>query len=332
MLDNSVFVFGSGRSGTTLLAKLIDSSSQIFYLHEPDKAYTSSELPYLPEVAVYEKYKALSVNYVSKLVSQRAPFCVGKEPFFDKSYRTPFQASLLRFLIPVYKIIDKAHIYLDVPDLVSNDDYRLLIKSVDSIGRVPMFSEAIPNMKFIHIIRHPGAMIASVLSGIENNKMQRNDFVDSVFEMSISADYPFSYEYLSRASFEERTAYVWMLQNDKVFMEMKNNDHYMVVSYEELCVNMKKYGRVLFEFMGIKYDDQTNEFINSMQSAPSDVDYFSVIKNPTSSVSKWEEEIGSEMIDRINSIIEKSEIGRYVMDRYLLSKAQLVQSGNGFCS
>lgn len=316
MLANPIFAFGSGRSGTTLLAKLLDSSTRVLYRHEPDKVQPLNSLPYLPEPAEYAQHLDSSRRYVEALAEQRAPFCNTKAPIFDKAFRSAFKTRILRTLAPAYMGLEKAHLPVKVPDLLSGNDFRVLIKSVNSTGRVPMFAQAIPDMKFIHIVRHPGAVLASLLNGIENNKMRRFDFVDSVAKMSIAANYPFSIEYLSNASFEEKSVYVWMLQNDKVYMEMKDGANYHLVSYEDLCVNMADRVQEMCDFLGLEFDQQMRDFIRMISGVNQESGYFSVIKNPTSSIAKWEDRLDAEVTEKITAIARSSEVGRYSLDRY----------------
>ena len=42
-----VFIVGTARSGTTFLAKLLDSHPDVLYRHEPDSVLVNTEIPFL---------------------------------------------------------------------------------------------------------------------------------------------------------------------------------------------------------------------------------------------------------------------------------------------
>ena len=323
MLNHGVFAYGSGRSGTTLLAKLIDSSRQILYRHEPDKTAPSGDIPFLPEPDQYEEFISLSREYLAQLFSDRSLFVNGKKPFFDKAFRTPLSQLVLRLIHPVLTIADKAGIPVSVPDLIRDKHFTILVKSVNSLGRVPMFSLAAPGIKFIHIVRHPGAIIASQLRGIEQNKMGRELFLSSVSKMSNARHFSIDVDAVSQASYEEKSAYIWMIQNDKSYREMKESDNYRLISYEDLCLNMKERVESICDFIGIEFDSQMQSFIDTLTNTSSDSGYFSVMKNPLDNIDKWESTLESTVIEKIHGIIEQSEIGRFTMDNYNLVKSRI---------
>lgn len=323
MAERRVFVFGSGRSGTTLLAKLIDSSPNVLYRHEPDKIRPSNQIPFLPEPAEYSKHRGAASDYLRQLFQERLPFVVGKRPLFSKAYRSPWQSQLHAFLLGFLGLAEKARLAMPVPDLTNDVGHLQVVKSVNSVCRVPLFSEAAPGIKFIHIVRHPGAVVASVLKGIEQGVMGREDYSEAVSRLSHARQLPVALEYLKTAGFAERTAYAWMVQNDKTFSEMQDKDNYMVVSYEDLCVNMTDRLSEICEFIGIELDPQMTRFIGGMNGADTSNEYFSVVRNPVAGIKKWEGAIDRETADSIASLITQSRIGRLVLDRYQTATASL---------
>ena len=323
MSDNRVFVFGSGRSGTTLLAKLIDSSPDVLYLHEPDKLRPHEQIPYLPEPDTYADYLKAATEYVDKIYRERLPFVLGKRPQFPKSYRTPLQQGLFTSALAVLGLAEKARLSIGVPDSVAGTPDTVLLKSVTSICRVPLFDRAHGGTKFIHIVRHPGAVAASVARGVKQGVMPTGDYVDTVSRLSNAQRLPVDLEKLSKAGPVERSAYVWMVQNDKTFGEMKGSDNYLVVSYEDLCVNMKERLAEICEFIGIDLDSQMTEFVDAMDGADVNASYFSVMRNPKSQISNWESEVGENATSAVSELISNSEIGRLVLERYQAAKASV---------
>lgn len=316
MLDTAIFVYGSGRSGTTLLAKLIDSSPIVLYRHEPDKTLPNTDIPFLPEPEDYQNYSEEARRYLEELTRERAGVVSGKGPIFDKSYRNHGSSKIFKLMLMVSTMAGKVSLRIQVPDLTNGQRYRYLIKSVNSVSRVPLFSMAAPGMKFVHILRHPVAVAASARKGQQQGKMKGGTFLNSVSKMSNARLLPISPKSLTSASFEEQFAYSWMVQNDKSQREMQGKLNYLMVSYEDLCFNMSERMANICDFLDLEFDAQMRGFISEMITSHTDTGYFSVIKNPLLSIDKWELSVDPAVVDKVVAMISHSEVGRFVLDRY----------------
>lgn len=323
MTENRIFVFGSGRSGTTMLAKLLDAAPEVLYRHEPDKLRPNEKIPFLPEPDDYGRLAPEAGAYLAQLFRERLPFVVGKRPLFTKSYRSPFQARTHTLLLSFLGLAEKARLPLPVPDLTNGDRKVEVLKSVTSVCRVPLLSSADPQVKFVHIVRHPGAVVASLLKGIEQGVMARNDFFDNVSQMSHAASLPVAADEVRDLDFAHRTAYVWMVQNDKTRHEMANSDNYLLVSYEDLCVNMVERLTEIYRFAGLEYGTQTVAFVDAMNGAGDSSAYFSVVRNPVASISSWESKVGHDAVQEIEQLIAQSAVGRFVLEKYRAAKQHL---------
>lgn len=213
------------------------------------------------------------------------------------------------------QLVEKIGLRLPVPDLATGEPH-CLIKSVSSICRVPLFAAAAPEMRFVHIVRHPGAVIASLLRGIEQGLMKRAVFVDDVAALSNARELGISAEQLKRLSYEEQVACTWLIQNDKSHREVGAGANYRLVSYEQLCVDTAMMIRELCEFVGIAFDAQMASFISSMDGAGDDGGYFSVAKNPRGSISRWESQLGPETAAKVSHLMTHAPVGRFVLQRY----------------
>ncbi len=321
-LERTVFAYGSGRSGTTLLAKLLDASPQTLYRHEPDKIRKRPGLPFLPEPEDYERFSAEARDYLAQLTQAASPSVSGKRPFFPKDFRSAGAARLQSLLMAPLSAAERAGLQLPVPDFARGEDFRYLIKSVTSVCRVPMFAKASPGTKFIHIVRHPGAVLASLLRGIEQQLMSRDDFIEEIAGMSNARAFDLPTDRLDQLSFEEKTVYTWMVQNDKSERELGGSPQYLLISYEDLCLNTAERVREMCAFIGVEFAPQMSEFIDAMNGS-SDGGYFSVAKNPLGSIARWEEQLSPETAARITQIVEQSPVGRFVLEKYAAVLEQL---------
>ena len=70
--------------------------------------------------------------------------------------------------------------------------------------------------------------------------------------------------------------------------------------------------RRILDFCEIPWTDQTMQFIDHLEAKTGGGSrYFSVNRNPKSSLFKWKENLSAEAQDKIRAIITKSDIGRY---------------------
>ena len=205
---NVVMIVGSGRSGTSFLAKLLDSSPRVLYRHEPDATVFSEKVPHLPIPAEeYEDYFDDARHYMSRLICQRDPKTSGSRPIFPKTYRSSMGNYAFPLFLYLAKIASKVRIKMNIPDLLRNDHKPIyLIKSVNSIGRAPLFLSSMPEIKYLHIVRHPCGVISSLLDGIKIKKMGKSEYIDQIFKSREVEIYPFSHEKISSLSYEEKQA------------------------------------------------------------------------------------------------------------------------------
>jgi len=64
-----ILILGSGRSGTTFLAKLFDSHPEVIYRHEPDSIIISKNIPFQPKFDDSIHYTPETQAYINKLSS-----------------------------------------------------------------------------------------------------------------------------------------------------------------------------------------------------------------------------------------------------------------------
>ena len=245
---NVVVIVGSGRSGTSFLAKLLDSSPRVLYRHEPDATVFSEKVPHLPiPPEEYENYFDDTRQYMQRLIRQRDP----------KTYRSSTGNYAFPLFLYLAKIASKIRIKINIPDLLIKGSSPIyLIKSVNSIGRAPLFLSSMPEIKYLHIVRHPCGVISSILDGIKIKQMRKPEYIDQIFKSREVEIYPYSHEKISSLSYEEKQAYCWMLYNNKIYREMMKNKNYRLVFYEELCV--KLYDEILdiANHAGIEFEEQ----------------------------------------------------------------------------
>ena len=312
-----VMLMGSPRSGTTWLAKIIDSHPAVLYRHEPDSINVNPEIPFVPEAAEVDRHMAACRDYLQLLVGERASKSSGSQPMFSKDFRGPVSEAFRRLLILGVKGGERIPLAgsllsgIQVPDLITGQAApRTFIKSVSSLCRSYMFSLADPQARFIHIIRHPCAYVASTVRGKKLGLLSDDPYIETLAAMSQASSYGLTLEKLLSLSREEQLAARWMLQNEKVMQEMSGLEGYQQVIYEALCARPLEVAETLLAFMGLEMNDQTRSFIEQSSGGKSgEVRYFDVTRDSAAAASSWMSELDNEQISSIRQLVSPSKAG-----------------------
>ena len=323
--DRIALVMGLGRSGTTFLAKLIDTSPEVLYRHEPD-VLMSTDLPTFCSPEDINTHLPEAKDYVAAMAHCRHWRSAGSRPLFAKAYRSAPVDLAYRLMVMSSKTGRRLHLPVsdNVPDLIGADrrDVLYLIKSVSSLGRARLFGDAVPSMTSVHIVRHPCAVYASLRSGIDQGVMRSKRLklrMKRLFAHPETQNYPFSRREIVNATFEEQVAYRWMLANDKAAADMAGMSGYLRVGYEDLCADVDRVSRQIFSHLGLKMGTQTQRFIDDISrpatSAPNHIGYFKVKRPITSAVDKWKRQLDPESVEKIRKIVSYSPLGRAYFDK-----------------
>ncbi len=168
--QNIVFILGAPRSGTTWLAAIFDSHKDILYRHEPDIALRGRSIPYPCARTAIARFRGDARNYLLRLAGLCLRNTVRRPLLFRKRYRSAVgYRDPPRPVLPV--VADRAR--LADPPMRSKSRTvsaearapRLLIKSVSACGRAGLYAKALPEARFILIVRNPFGQVASMLRG-----------------------------------------------------------------------------------------------------------------------------------------------------------------------
>lgn len=317
-----ILLVGSPRSGTTWLAKIFDSHRNVLYRHEPDSVLKSPGLPFVPESNELTEWTDQATSYLDKLLQVRSSKSAGSSPMFRKDYRGIVREYGRRGYINALKAMESAASRtdwkpsLDIPDWIPERKAKNLvyaIKSVDSLTRTRLFSEARPDAKIVHIIRHPCAFVASELRGEKLKLMQIDTFIDAQVRMVQATRRGLNAAQLESMSREAQLASLWMLQNEKVIEEMQDRRNYKIVVYEDLCESPLETAKELFEFCDLDWDNQTEQFIGlslGHDSSAGGERYFQVVRDPLQAAFKWKKELSEQQISNILSAVRESLPGQ----------------------
>jgi hypothetical protein len=315
-----IFLQGSPRSGTTWMAKIIDSDPGVLYRHEPDSINVRPDIPFVPTLDQAGEHLEVVRDYINELGRERASKSAGSQPMFDKNFRGPGAEMCRKLVVLALKsgerlpLIGEIFTGLQIPDFVplnSADKSTLFIKSVSSLCRTLLFSNACPELKFVHIMRNPCAYVASTIRGKKLGLLSDDAYIKTLAAMPEAQQYGLDLERLTAMSRIEQLAARWMLQNSKVINEMKGAANYRQVIYEELCNDPGEVVASLFEFLGLRMSQQTHEFIASSSAAKSgETRYFDLTRDSAAAASSWRRELTEQQIERVKSVVSRSPAGQ----------------------
>jgi hypothetical protein len=314
-----LLVFGLPRSGTTWLGKIFDSHPRVLYRHEPDNFPRLEALPRFPSPNSVNRYDACIQRFVSELVWRDEASVAAKTPLFRKRWESAARHRLVQGSAAVAKVADKCGARAPVL-FVRGEGIRpsppVVWKSIESLGRFGMLLKALPNARAIHLVRHPCGQINSVLRGERAGAFDDNSPVSEFYELFrelIDSDAG-RRSGLDIKDFRamrpvERLAWRWALTNEKALDESRGSSRARTVLYEDLCADPRGMARELFDFAGLEWNRQTEQFVQHSTHSNGRA-YYSVYKRPEQAVARWREELSERSSSAILGVLRRSAFAK----------------------
>jgi len=321
--DGTILVFGMPRSGTTWLGKIFDSHSQTLYRHEPDSWSKLSEIPLMPSMKDASQYAEYIQLFNAGLPGIRAAKVCAKQPLFRKQYLSGFRFWVMKIGSMLSQLADRAGVSVPVVGAIKKPpvNSKVVWKSIESIGRLGVILEALPQSRCVHIVRHPCGYVASVLRGEKRRKFQDNrgaseDYgvLTVLLETEAAKEIGITLSDLKDALPEERLAWRWALSTEKAIRETRQSDRCMLIRYEDLCRNPISIIKSTYEFVGLNYDAQTDAFLKASVRHQDDA-YYSVYKDPLTAANRWKDELEEIQVQKILDISQLVSSGRLFDER-----------------
>jgi hypothetical protein len=310
-----ILVFGAPRSGTSWLAKIFDSHPEVLYRHEPDSERKHPDIPFLCTDEKAEELLPLAGPYLRSLVGVRTLKAAGSLPAFPKAYCTGPCAVMRRAWIygarAVEKVVGKRS-WITVPDFsgaANRPGVRFVMKSVDSMGRLNLFTRAVPEAKTVIVLRHPCGQVDSVMRGLKSGYLAQAAIL-AMARMEQAKRRGLHEDALRGMSLEQQLAWNWGLLNEKGLEDAEGRANVMVVRYEDLCVDPVGVARRLFDFAGLAWSGATERFLDVSSNYSGSERYFQVVRNSRRAAEKWREQLEPRQIEQILEIAEQTLPGR----------------------
>lgn len=317
--NHMILVFGLPRSGTSWLGKTFDSHPDTLYRHEPDKDLHVAGVPLVFPVDRIEEHRDRLGDFLLRMLSNRSPGVTAKMPAFSKSYRSPARhltRTALSYLAKALpgRMADR----MGVPDLIDPGrpaPPRLVLKSINALGRAGALARLLPEATILLLLRHPCGQIASTLRGHAARKIQVRPPSEQyqIFQMLVDTEqgqaHGLTLGDLRSLHPVERLAWRWVLFVEKAIADTLGLANIRIVRYEDLCAAPVDGIRELFRMTGLGWHPQTESFIRE-STGEEDGQYFGLRKDPARSAGKWRQELEEADILRIFRVLGRSAAGQ----------------------
>jgi hypothetical protein len=277
LIQRTILVLGLPRSGTSWLAKIIDSHPDILYRHEPDEA-----------AGVYPQPNAQLIAWLRQNDLRTA----GKRPWFHKSWR-PWPLEMLwrgnatalaarqRFL----------HGQADcLPDLTTpwlRHRIRLAMKLVNWDASATL--AALPHMRALFILRHPCGQIASTRAGERTGRFNDGTLTQTALLAGRAYAARFGIDPPRWDRFPDWAQYAWAWRafNEPVIETLRTLPNARIVIYEDLCRNPEAICRDLFRFLDLPWHPQTEAFLQASTRHSGPSGYYDVFRSARLAAERW---------------------------------------------
>lgn len=307
-----ILVLGAPRSGTTWLAKIIDSHPDVVYRHEPDKVLPPPD-PLTPDAV-----PAL----VARWAGVRRPSVVTKRPFFAKSWQPAWgrwTRALLAGGIDLAARLPGSWRLSAIPDLAAAPAGRLLIKSIALSGGAGTLARAMQDSRVVFILRHPCGQVASVMRG---NSQRRFDLqttgTDMPFDEAAAVSHAATFG-VTEPAFQAlpdaaKYAWGWRCFNETAYADLAALPNVHIVPYEALCADPVTVAGGVMAFTGLAWTPATADFVARSTAHQGEAGYYAVYRNAVAAAESWRRTMDPADIAAVRAVVVGSSLARFWPD------------------
>jgi hypothetical protein len=308
--NDAILVLGAPRSGTTWLAKILDSHPDVLYRHEPDEV-----VPHDPT--------ADSLRMLRAWAAARTLRASAKRPFFRKSFLSPARAMLrsavAHALSGASRLPGAARplAQIPIPDFISADraqNLRITLKLVNW-DATPV-ARALPDSRHLFILRHPCGQIASALQGVTQGHFGRKSggdaeaYDDAEHAAAFAATRGVSPRAFAALPASAKFAWSWCAFNETALDGLENLHNVRVVIYENLCVSPDTIARDLFAFAGLSWHSQTEAFLSHSSNHDGKAGYFEVLRSSAAAATQWRDRMSPDDRHAVYDVVRHSRLAQ----------------------
>ncbi len=126
------------------------------------------------------------------------------------------------------------------------------------------------DVPIIHIIRHPGGYLNSIISRFfshlnpEQLESERSLY-QSILRTAVQLDPQWAAQFgdIESMSLIEAVTWFWRYNNEEIYRTLQHYPNYMLVVYEELAMNPLKYAEKVYDFCQIPWNQSVEDLIQA---------------------------------------------------------------------
>lgn len=304
-----IILLGMPRSGTTWVAKAIDSNPTVHYLHEPDSAQRI-DVPNIVLADEVATYQPVVDAYLERVHTVRDPKVVGRLPFFEKAHHSGAALAFNRASVFAHKAASRAFKPARkwAPVLLPpRAEHELFFKSIESMGRATLLAQSPQQPKVVLLVRHPCAVINSELRGEAQKRFASGTPIyenwglfANLLRAPIARAHDLTIERLQALTAPERLAWKWRIYHHAL-LDSAAHPNCQLVHYEDLCRDPHAGFAEVFDFLGLNFTGATRAYLDESTTSHSD-SYYAISKDPEVAMHSWKSQLGSASIDAILAI------------------------------
>jgi hypothetical protein len=329
IIRDLVLLCGYSRSGTTWLAKVLDTMPSVYMVSEPDKRINRQlKLGNVPHCLASSD--DLWVDFYKEGIEElltRVECNLTSIPFFRKNYLAvgycqylcvAFTWQIINFFLNNFGNRSIALPTRILKRSICSVDF--VWKSVNQSSNLDFLIKTFPKIKIIYLLRNPFAAICSSLQN-KSTKLDGQEYRrilerrDSLFFANNHIDLR---EVASWEEIEKR-ALLWRIECENAINTSMNYDRFYVVLYENLATNPTQVIQDIFKWLGWEKSKQTELFL--LQSTGNKrppwyyrifgSGYFSVYKKPGGNIAGWKSKLAQNDFEKISAIVKTSLLMEY---------------------
>lgn len=308
-------IFGSGRSGTTWLGSIVSSHPEVSYRFEPFHRLfkTNTEISRIRDLIRSDRFSEQDLPQIYKALSPAYPECE-KPPFFAKNY----SLAVGRKIAWPLSRNNPFGAYIFQRLYTPKERPMLIFKEVEYVDVLTQLIEK-TEIPIVYIVRHPCAVVSSVIRGQKNSLMpsKRRSVLKSLltkYEPALAKKYSDSLDSLEIC---QQEALLWLIDVGRALRACKNSSNGLVVIYEQLTQQPLEISTKVFQHFGLDITPESIAFIeeSTQNSSSSRIksgeiginSYFTVFRDPKIACDRWKKEMSEQNQIKVKDIVRDSE-------------------------
>lgn len=316
MTDSPVIlIVGAPRSGTTWLAKIVDSHPDVLYRHEPDETLPS------PDPLTADALPAL----LDRWVADRGARTAGKRPFFPKSFQYGWARALRSLIAASVSAASRmpapfaAWGQVSIPDLLRRPAPRVAIKSVRWAVGAALLARTQPASRIVFILRHPCGQVASVMRGNRDRRFDlKTEGTDMPFDEATALAFAAAHGVDDRTfqALPDAAKYAWSWRafNEPAYAALAAQPNVHVVLYEALCAEPETLSRRILKFADLDWNPQTRDFVARSTLHQGPAGYYAIFRDAVAAAENWRKTMPPDDRTAVRSVAAGSPLARFWPD------------------